>query len=453
MLQRVQQTVLQRALLDGASTIVAAVSGGADSVAMLHALHDLRSRGLFTLPIIVAHVNHGLRGRESDSDERFVQETAWRLGLACISHHVNVRQLARDARVSIEMAARDARRSLFRELSQSIDGAGVANGHTMDDQAETVLLRICRGTSLQGLGGMDYGSASSGFRVIRPLLDVHHGEAVRFLARHRLGWREDASNKDDVYQRNRIRLEVLPLLRERINPSITASLVRLAALCREDHALLRAETARWLKKVAAGDELDMNALKRLDVAVLRHVIHLWLSLRLPDAAAIDSDMVQRVVRLVGSEAAQVDLSQGHRAVRSGQRLSISRARNPVVRKNARFTVKVEVTSGYEAFRGQRIGQLPVVGFLNRNKVGRSSIKVRTWRHGDAMKPQGLRGTKKLQDIFTDRKVPPELRTSVPVVTCRGKIVWLPGYAVDAGWIVPTPESPSLRITIDSAKAP
>ncbi len=226
---------------------VVAVSGGADSVALLHSLHAVRTGAL-----VVAHLNHRLRGTESDGDALFVQELAGRLGLAC--HVQEVDAAAAAAGANLEATARRLRYAFFRKVAAEEGAHWIATGHTADDQAETVLHRLIRGTGLQGLRGIPsvrglegVGTASS-LVLIRPLLNVTRAEVEEYLSSVGQSYRNDSSNVDPRFTRNRIRHELLPQLKA-FNPDIVSSLGQLAAQAGEAFEVLEADAGRLLKEV------------------------------------------------------------------------------------------------------------------------------------------------------------------------------------------------------------
>ena len=443
MLRQIHENVLRNRLARRVDQVLVAVSGGADSVALLHALHFLRKR--LGLRLTVAHLNHGIRGRAADLDEDFVRHLAWRLGLPFICECVDVPSLAKRRGISVEMAAREARYDFFARAIRSTGAAAVATAHTADDQSETVLLRFLRGAGPQGLGGMAYRSERDGVTVLRPMLDVTHAEAVQFLKRHRLRWREDASNRDTDFLRNRVRHELLPLLEKKFNPQIRRALIRMSSILREENewmdGMIRA-------KVNPGANLNAAKLRKLPIAVRRRLVVQWLLLNEVEAEAVDFDVVERVLHLAGKSTgtSTVPISGRHRVARRYEVLSVERVEKPAKAFSIRLKVPgttelavAEYTKGFKKTAAE--------AYISRAAVGKSPLLLRSWRAGDRIKPWGMKGTKKLQDVFGEMKVPRDERARVPVLVCRGEVVWVPGYRIARGWEVMGPGSPSVRITL------
>ena len=229
---RVAASVQAQALIPRGGRVVAAVSGGGDSVALLHLLAELAERSLLTLAG-VAHVNHRLRRPASDEDERFCRDLARRFGVPCLVESVAVADVARSRRVSVELAGHHLRHAFFARAAAELEAGRVALGHTIDDQAETVLLRLIRGAGAAGLSGM---RPRAGV-LVRPLLGVGRAELRRYLADGGVPFREDASNADLRVPRNRVRHELLPHLRT-YSPRIVEALARQADIARADEAWL-----------------------------------------------------------------------------------------------------------------------------------------------------------------------------------------------------------------------
>src|ERR1700681_824771 len=234
LVRRVQSAIEKQGLLRAGERVGVAVSGGADSVALLLLLLELR--GKLGIVLSVVHFNHKLRGKASDADEAFVAKLAAKFGLEFHSASVDVAKKAKKERANLEDAARRARYDYFRSLAESGACGRIGVAHTADDQAETVLAHLLRGTGLAGLGGIHPAAGP----VIRPLLDVRRSELRRFLRAHKQTWREDATNRDTKRMRARIRKKLLPLLEKQFNPGIVSHLSALAELARRDEAFLQA---------------------------------------------------------------------------------------------------------------------------------------------------------------------------------------------------------------------
>ncbi len=436
--RRVGRFAARHGLWRPETRVVAALSGGSDSVALLRLLHALHQAGQVSLAG-AAHLHHGLRGADADEDEQFCRHLTERLAVPLVAARVDVPTLARSRRQSIEVAAREARRTFLGEARVTLAADRVATAHTQDDQAETVLMRVLRGTGMHGLGGI----APAARHRIRPLLECTRDELRDYLRAVDQPWRDDATNANLVHPRNRLRHEVIPYLARHFNPSIRQAVARLATMARADDG--------WLHRVAAaaalplivvddcGARLDAARLNRLPPALARRVIQQAIESvleRTPDF--LDVEQVRAVVA-------------GDMPAATISRLSVEHSGAAVV------LVPIGVTVPIQPFRMA----LPVPGQVTLPEAGwtleaegpihgprdvlatgppdqvevdaaelGTDLIVRTRQPGDRLRPLGLGGHKKLQDVFVDRKVDRRERDRVPVVTdARGRIVWVAGHVL------------------------
>ena len=459
------KTIESNGLISENDRILLAVSGGADSVAMAHLFSG--SMAAWSLDIILLHLNHQIRGEESDDDERFVSALADRLGVPVISEKKDVPRLAKRKGLSLEMAAREARYAFFRKAAKLTGISTVAVAHTLDDQAETVLLRLMRGSGLRGLGAMDYRAENDGLTVIRPLLDIRHAQLEEYLDGRNEDWREDPSNSDLGFTRNRVRHELIPYLENRFNPEIRETLHRTAGILRDEDQLMEGSIdAAWDECRKDGlKALDGTALDRFPRPVRYRVILRWLQGRGISPSDMDYNLVSRIDGMlrksVGSKRIQVSggtalkvryqvLEVDQDVESAGSRIFRLPLRLPgetvLIEQGLRIVASFE--RGFEKSKGRVCGGLPAEAWINREKAGKAGIYVRSWAPGDRINIAGTEGSKKLQDIFVDEKIPRELRVGVPVLECRREIVWIPGFRVARGWEVTGSGSPSIHLFME-----
>ncbi|HZV82036.1 MAG TPA: tRNA lysidine(34) synthetase TilS, partial [Geobacteraceae bacterium] len=287
-------------LFEPGATVIVALSGGADSVALLDILANLPGCPLTLVP---AHLNHLLRGEESEGDEQFVRHTAQRYGLEPEIRRADVAAAAAVSGVSLEEAGREARYAFFRELARKKGASAVALAHHRDDQAETVLMRLLRGSAGSGLAAM--GAKGEMGLFVRPLLAVSRGEIEAYLGKVGMTWREDSSNRDTRFLRNRIRHELLPLLRS-YNPRIAENLCQTAAALARDEELLSAMTADAFNRCVAADGrshvVDLHALDREHPALRPRLFRMAIAAAKGDLRRISSRHLVSVEKLATSTA-------------------------------------------------------------------------------------------------------------------------------------------------------
>jgi tRNA(Ile)-lysidine synthase len=443
LLPRVRRFAARHHLWHAGSRVVAAVSGGSDSVALLFLLHDLHARGDMKLDA-VAHLNHQIRP-EAVADEQFCAALAGRLKLPFVAARVDVPARAAAGKCSIEIAARAARRAFLAQVRDDRGADAVATAHTLDDQAETVLLRIARGTGLRGLGGI----APVRDGRIRPLLEVTRAELQDELEARRETWREDATNADLANPRNRVRHELLPYLRMHFNPSVHRSLARLAELARvEDDWMERSAADAAESVMDVGDDivrLHQERLLALPDAIQRRVVQLALETSTAGRSS-SLDDVDAVRAVASGKAAAGEVSGVRVEHSSGSVVLINRSVAKVRSEGSSPTFNVDLpVPGVAQVAGtgwvvEALGpQLRPAGSalsassdaveVDAAVVG-SQLVVRSRLAGDRIRPLGLGGRKKVQDVFVDRKVNHGERDTVPIVTdLQGRLVWVAGHVL------------------------
>jgi tRNA(Ile)-lysidine synthase len=400
--------------------VLVAVSGGPDSVALLLALGEL-GRGAWRIG--VAHVNHHLRGRESDRDQRLVERLARRLGYAMHVAHAKPRGEA-----NLEERARQARYRALLAIARRRGYRRIATAHTLDDQAETVLHHVVRGTGGTGLGGVQPQRADG---VIRPLLGVSRAQVMEFLGHRNVRHRVDRSNRDPRFTRNRLRARVLPLLERELNPRVKEALGRLAELSREDEDLLESVARRAGRRVGRGGRLSCAGLAGIHPALQRRVVREWLT-RVRDAAnRVELGHVERVRALAraGREGQGLSLPGGS-VLRRGGNLEWSprRARPAGYRRELMAGREVLVAGWRVRARSlpRTVSPGPWRAIFDAGKLEGSRLRVRSPKPGDRIRPLGLGGSRKLQDVFVDAKVPRHERATWPILETGGVIAWVPG---------------------------
>ena len=442
LLERVRQHAAQHQLWSPTTRVVAGVSGGSDSVALLFVLQDLAAKHEVVLSGL-AHLNHRVRGEAAADDAMFCRELAARLGIPVVIDEVDVPARAAAEGLSIEVAGRLARHEFLREALTTLGGHRIALAHTEDDQAETVLLRLVRGAGATGLAGM----APARDHLVRPLLSVTRQQLRQYLSERGETWREDETNTDLANPRNRMRHEVLPLLRQHFNQRVGAALARTAEILRSDAVLLdqlaAAAASRVLTGMAGRVVIDAAALADLPQALARRVALRALETANPSRSygLEEAD----VVCAAATATLPADLA-GLRMERFGGTVVLEK-RTPrqgrtLVRSEGGAEPLLPVPGSVSDPEGGWVlvaeGPMPCPPSLplvpGRVVIDADQLVgplvVRCRRDGDRLQPLGLSGRKKVQDLLVDRKVPSEERDLVPIVTdAEGRIIWVAGHAL------------------------
>jgi len=436
--------VKRQALLLGHDRILVAVSGGPDSVALLHVLHELR--GEFDLHLEVAHLQHGIRGDEAKADARFVSALADKLGLVFHLKEIDLPALrARSGGGNLEALARVERYRFFAEVARGRDFAKVATAHTQDDQAETMLMWLLRGAGRNGLGGMRPAHSLSDddseprLQIIRPFLEISKAEILEYLANRQLEYRFDSTNRDTKLLRNWIRLELLPQLRDRIDERVGARLAAQARMLRNEQAVLDQVTRSELAKCRRGDGLDRVALIQEPAALQRLILRRWIEARRGSLRGIDFAHIEAMSELAVSGPAHGRLAipggwemrreydalylgraeRGRQAhcyaypLNPGETLQIPEANVELISKTMASPVGALATDLTEACFDADALAKPLV--------------VRNFRRGDRFEPVGMSGHKKVKDLFIDRKVALSERARLPMLIGGEQVLWIPGH--------------------------
>jgi len=457
-------------MLHPGDRVGAAVSGGADSVALLLLLLELREK--LGIVLSVVHFNHKLRGKASDADEKFVAKLAAKHGLTFHAASVYVAKKAKAERSNLEDAARRARYDYFHSLVASGELTRVAVGHTADDQAETVLAHLLRGTGLAGLGGIHPVAGP----VIRPLIKARRADLRAFLRAKKQTWREDATNRDTTRLRARIRKKLLPLIEKQFQHAIVEHLATLAELAREDEAYLEhAAEMRVLalaKKNRGVVRLPLSALRdcpaeqgsrnekrepdlelrnlssALQTRIVRHVV---ASIK-PRAGQLGAKHVQAMLEFArsGRTGSSLALPGGMEVRRERDELvfqAMGTAKLAAARvENAEYEYNIDLANGAEelpvpeldcVFRFRVIDWPPNRAetsedgaVLDRNRL-RLPLVLRSWRPGDRLQPVGHRSAHKLKRLLNEKHVSRWERDGWPVLTSGGDVVWARGFPVAA----------------------
>jgi len=425
-------------LFDGAKSVVIGVSGGQDSVALLHALAVMDE---FDLRLGVAHLHHGMRAEDADEDQEFVEDLARELGAKFFAEYRDVISDGERDGMNAEVAGRRARYSLYARVLTDGEYDRIATGHTGSDRAETLLLNLFRGAGLDGMRSIPPKRG----RIVRPLIGVTREETEEYCVRHGLPYRTDITNlQPDHARRNKVRLEILPLIREMF-PEAEQAMIRACETIEEEIAWTDPLLSDWLdeatEKMDGGSaQLRIARLAEMPAGALHRVLRMGLEEARGDLLEVSREQVQRVADLVTTEQAgrAVELPGGWTARRGYERLTLERAHSRPLASDEAVPLLIPGTARLDR-RGVQVeaeetaapddmnaGDAAVV-YLN-SEAASGGLVLRSWREGERIQPLGMDGTKKLSDLFTDLKVPSDQRGGIAVVARpNGDILWVVGY--------------------------
>jgi tRNA(Ile)-lysidine synthase len=457
-IEKVHKYIAAQRLLQPGERVAVAVSGGADSVALLRALLELQSE--LGVVLSVAHFNHQIRGEEADADEQFTKDLAEHRELEFHLGSADVPAYAEEHKLSLETAARELRHQWFASLIREGKTVKIATAHTLDDQAETVLMRVVRGAGTRGLAGISPWQREK--CLIRPLLAVTRREVESYLDALDQRWREDSSNRDLAHARNRVRHELLPLLEQNYNPSIRQTLADLSEVARAEEDYWNTEVKTLFSRLVREGQpsrsgrsnqtgssvlaIELAALQALPLAAQRRLLRaMGESL----GVTFEFEHVRQLIDLSNSHETRksLELPGNLIASRSIRELRFSRDQAPVTPAYSyalRVPGEVRVPELGTLVKALVVGSGDGKGptgynyelLLDRTRLA-PELTVRNWRAGDRFFPAHTKSPKKVKELLQagrlGREISPAERTSWPVVESAGEIVWMRGFPVPAGF--------------------
>ncbi|AGB40148.1 tRNA(Ile)-lysidine synthetase [Halobacteroides halobius DSM 5150] len=443
LIEKVKTTIEKYQLLTTGDQVLVGVSGGPDSLALAHILKQLQKD--YQLDLHIAHLNHQLRGKRAKQDAEFVKKitSKWQLPVTIESY--DVKSYQQEHSLSLEDAARKIRYNFFFNLLDKLNFDKIAVGHHADDQAETVLMKFLRGAGLKGLGGM----APQNEKIIRPLIELSKSQLQDYCSKYELNPRFDETNAESIQQRNKIRLELLPLLKEDYNNNLVATLNRTAQICRTEDDFLSQQAAQLLEKIIIKQNteqliLDVEDFVELHVALQRRLIREAIKTLQNDYKNIYYQHIENILELVVAQKTgkKIELP-GDLIVRLNYNQLIFSQKQLVTKRNdfrklisiGQFKIpelKIKIKSKIvdSDYPWQKELDNPQFGFFDYNKIG-SQFYLRTRKEGDRFYPLGMQGSKKVKDFFIDQKIALWKRDQIPLfVTEKDDIFWVGGLRID-----------------------
>ncbi len=444
LIKRIQETIEAHNLIQPGYTVVVGISGGPDSVCLLHILNSLSSK--FNLSLYAVHINHMLRGEESLQDEEYVRTLCACLGIELSVARFDINEISKSLGVSLEVAGRTTRYREMEHTADKVNAQAIAVAHNMNDQAETIFMNIVRGTGLSGLSGMPYKRG----RIVRPLLDIRRNEIEEYCNQNELNPRIDSSNLEDVYTRNKVRLNIMPKIDKSFNIDIISSLFKMAEIVREENDFIEGFSKEYFFKCVKARKrkiivLDVNKFKKAHSAIQKRIVRRTVCEvkgNIKDFGRVHTDEVMKLA-LYGSTGSVVHLPGHLRVEKSYDELlfymSDITGEKPFCYKvvipgmtdliDSSAKLKAQVlqkhlcTEDYKKKTQKSLTQL----FDYDKVIG--GIYIRTREKGDVFNPFKSPGTKKLKDYFIDNKFSRNERNKIPLIAYGNEIIWVIGHKI------------------------
>ncbi|MBP2072051.1 tRNA lysidine(34) synthetase TilS [Thermoanaerobacterium butyriciformans] len=436
MIDSFKKTINEYKMIEEGDKIVIGVSGGPDSICLLNLLLELKE--MYELKLFVVHVNHMLRGADADSDALFVEKFCEGINIPFFLFKEDVRRYAEEKGLSEEAAGREIRYSAFNEVLKKVGGNKIAIAHNKNDVAETVLLNILRGAGTTGLVGIKPVNGC----IIRPLIRTTRDEILDYLTSKDFGYVIDATNKEDVYRRNRIRLKLIPFIEENFDVDIVENLYRTSQIVLDDEDYLSRESEKIFNEIADLDDgnvkLDIDGIKKLHSSIRRRIIRLAYKKLKGNFNQLTFKHVEDVLNIMDKQtSSKIDLPFEIEVIKSYNNL-IFRKRAFYEKRNLK-EVKLNIPGitdgGCLGIYKAEIIDRKSIEKLNLGKYHKlfdmdlldGDITVRYRRIGDYISPLNMKGTKTLKEYFIDEKIPREERDKIPLLAIGSSVLWIVGY--------------------------
>lgn len=457
MTDKVLDTIKEYKMFNENDKVIVAVSGGPDSICLLHILYKLRDELKITL--FAAHVNHCLRGEEADADEEYVGEYCKELGIECFSRKIDIKKLSIERGLSSESAGREARYEFFDELLGKLDAQKIALAHNANDQAETVLMRIIRGTGMEGLVGIKPVRSNI---FVRPLINIKRESIEKYCEVNNLTPRIDKTNLENIYARNKIRLELIPYIKQNFNSDIITVLNRLSDTISRDNDYLDIISREKYKIYS--DKKDSKVIIRKE-AFLEHEAILSRILRtavldikgnlyniekvhIYDLIFLQKSRTGKKITLPGDLEGinnygnmEIRLNRDIKADADKKVHNLVNKENYIEEFGINVCMRTVAKDSRVSFKDNEN-----IKYFDLDKI-KGDISIRTRENGDKFVPFGMKGSKKLKDLFIDLKIPQEERDRIPLVCFNDDIAWVVGYRISDSYKVDKDTKAMLEITI------
>lgn len=457
MIDKVKQFIIDNELIQSNDRILIALSGGPDSICLLSILYKLKEE--FNIKLGVAHVNHMLRGEESDKDEEYAKEFCNKLNIEFYSKRINIDKIANEKSISHEMAGRDERYKFFFEISKLKDYNKIAIAHNLNDQAETIIMNIMRGSGIEGLCGIRSKRENG---IIRPILCLSRKEVEEYCDKYELNPRIDKTNLENIYRRNKVRLDILPYMKENFNKDIINTINRMSKLIQVDNDFLEKESNKYYDLYCLKDKSKLIISKeafKLDKAILTRIIKKSFIDFSNTFSNFEMKHIYEIISLAENETnKKISLPNNMLALNVYGDIHL-KLKNDEKINNEEIVIEKSNLNGKSIIYGDYIVNFNLINnknniefsnnvlikYLDYDKI-KEKLIIRKRKNGDKIIPLGMKGSKKIKDIFIDLKIPLEQRDEIPILCFDNEIAWIVKYKVSESFKVSKETKNIIKIT-------
>jgi tRNA(Ile)-lysidine synthase len=458
MIDKVINTIINNNMIQSGDRILVALSGGPDSMSLLYALYELKKK--YNLTLFAAHVNHMLRGEDSDNDEKACKDFCKKYNIEFFSRAINIDIIAKDKGMSHEMAGREARYDFFMEIFNKIKINKIALAHNLNDQAETILMRLMRGSGMEGLIGIK--PVRDGI-FIRPLINTSRKEIEEYCDKNHLPVRIDKTNFESIYARNKVRLELIPFIEENFNSDITGTLNRLSTLIRLDSDYLEEKSSKFFEKYCATDNekviIDKDAFN-LHYSMLSRVLRKAFFKIKGNLYNLESIHIENIINIQQGETGKTTVVPGGIIASNVYKSIHLKKLAPNLKENKGFhkdlslgeniLSEIDKKITFQIIKKEhnlKIQSEENIKYFDYDKINQP-ITIRHRQNGDRFVALGMKGSKKLKDILIDLKVPREERDEIPLLCFGNEIGWIIGYKISDKFKVDNHTNNILEVKIE-----
>ena len=460
MIEKVINTIKCNNMFEVNDKVVVALSGGPDSICLLHILHTLKDE--LNISIVAAHVNHCLRGEAADNDEMYVKKICEELGIQCFVKREDVHRISKERGISCEMAGREVRYQFFEEVLHKINGNKIAIAHNANDQAETVLMRILRGTGLQGLVGIRPVRDNI---FVRPIINLTRDEIENYCEVNKLNPRIDKTNFENIYTRNKIRLELIPYIQKNFNSDVIEVLNRFSDTVKVDNEYINnvaKEKYNEYSEISEEKIILKGQLFKEHEAILTRVIRIAIKNIKGNLNNLEKNHIYDIIDIQKKSTGKyIMLPSGirvtnnygdiyvykeekeHKVQKINKEVELNLLEENVL-TNHKLKITLDIIKSKEDIK---FDKNPLIKYFDYDKI-KGVIKLRYRKNGDKFMPFGMSGSKKLKDLFIDLKIPKERRDSIPLITFGDDIAWIVGYRISDKFKINKDTKNILKIKIE-----
>lgn len=442
--EKIYDNILKYKLIDNGDSIIIGVSGGPDSMALLYALFELKE--LLRVSLYAVHVNHLLRGEESYRDENFVREFCMAKKIPLHVKRIDINERRKENSLSIEEAAREARYECFNEFLQNLGAKKIAIAHNLEDQTETIIMNIIRGCGVDGLCGMRFSRAN----IIRPMLNISRSEILKYCNEGFLNPVIDSSNKDTCYTRNKIRLELIPFIRNKFRHDIYKSIIRLSQIIKVENDFLKEYSEVAFNDIIlefSENQIIIDRLKftNLHLAIKRRIARNIIKNLKGNLMGIENINIEKIIKLseCGNNGSSINLPSSIIVIKSYNQLRfrkdyklekenimeriINFPDEIILKEYGKFIISINDRKDLDDSLFKRVSKSNEQ-YFDFDKI-KGSLVIRARKEGDRIALFENKSSKKLKEYFIDNKVDRELRDNIPLIACGGEVLWIVGFAV------------------------